>query len=217
MTKTQNVDGTDGPLTAQINQAQLTPSVLRSKSHWLQWHLLLGVQLYNLVLPPRVSKATICSPNVGSPEYNSYYFGLTPEWGNFQPFNLWLASEPITQDLLIGQGCSPLGDTPHHTPMYKVIHFSDSTQEVHFHSLLNCILTNPYFFYSMDLVRSQKFHSIEKKIHLIMKGKVILFSRHRKNAYMLMTKISISLWLFSPVRIRNNIINRIHDFPPNRH
>lgn len=70
------LEGTDGPLSAQINQTQLTPSALSSKSHCLQWHLLLGAQLYNLVSPTRLSKAAICSTEVGTTEHSCHYSGL---------------------------------------------------------------------------------------------------------------------------------------------
>lgn len=108
-TKISSLEGTDGPLSAQIHQTQLTPSALSSKSHWLQWHLLLGAQLYNLVSPIRFSKAPICTTDVDSTEHISLYSGLTPQWGCFQPFTLGLASAPVTQDLLRGQASSPLG------------------------------------------------------------------------------------------------------------
>lgn len=105
------LEGTDGPLSAQINQTQLTPSALSSKSHCLQWHLLLGAQLYNLVSPTRLSKAAICSTELGTTEHSCHYAGLTTV-RRARPLAPWRVSDSVTQDLLRGQQSSPLG-IPH--------------------------------------------------------------------------------------------------------
>lgn len=105
--KDNTLGGTDGPLSTQINQTPLTPSALSNKSHWLQWHLLLGAQLYNLVSPTRFSKADTCSTDMGASEQFS---GVGAQsWMTQVSAPHVLASEPVTQGLLRGQQSSPLG------------------------------------------------------------------------------------------------------------
>lgn len=75
---------------------------------------------------------------------------------------------------------------------------------------------NSNFFYSMYCQISEIPSHWGKKTHFIVKVKVTLFRKHSENAYMLMTKIAMSLWFFPLVRTTNNVTNRIRDFRQNR-
>lgn len=101
--KGNTLGGTDGPPSAQINQTPLTPSALSRESYWLQWHLLLGAQLYSLVSPTRLPKAAISSTRVGSIAHGPPHSGLTPEWGDFQPPAACLDPGPGTRGPRRGQ------------------------------------------------------------------------------------------------------------------
>lgn len=121
-TRTSSPEDTDGPLSTQINQTQLTPSALSSKSHWLEWHLLLGVQLYNLRSPTRFSK----SAPLGGLLWTHFSL-LIAEWGHFQLLLLGLTSASVTRDSSGSRDPQPWVTK---APRYKLAPLSsDSTQE----------------------------------------------------------------------------------------
>ena len=121
-TRTSSPEDTDGPLSTQISQTQLTPSALSSKSHCLEWHLLLGVQLYSLLSPTKFSPSAPLGGLLGT-----HFSLLIAEWGRFQLLILGLTSAPVTQDSSGSRDPQPWVTK---APMYKLTPFSsDSTHE----------------------------------------------------------------------------------------